>query len=838
MKGARALLIEALVSGPLRHAAGRTLLAILVIALGVALGLGVTLVNRSAASEVSLAARSLFGLADLIVQGASGGFDESLFPLLARLPEVALASPVVDVQARVAGRQGGLTVLGIDFFRASRMQPAIGLETPRTNLGPMSGDAAFLSAVAARDLGLEEGDSLDLQIGLETVGFRIAGILPASAYRQRAVVLDIGTAQWRLKQTGRLQRIELRLKSGTSPEEVERKIAALLPPGVTVTTPGAETDEALRLTRAYRSNLTALALVALFTGAFLVHSTQSLSVIRRRREFALLKAMGLSAREQIGSTLAGGLVVGSAGALLGVILGILIAKVGLNAFGADLGAGYFRGVAPSLKVNWFDASVFFLLGTAAAMAGTLRPAIAAARVPAALALKAGNMDDSQVRGNSVAGLTLWAVAAVLLLLPPIDGLPLAGYAAIAALLIGGVLMMPALMRSLLRCLPATRSVPWQIATAHLRGTARQATTSLSAILVSFSLMVAMAVMVTSFRTSLDQWLEKILPADLYLRAGFASETAYLAPADIELLSSVPGVQRVEPNRFTELAVAELRTPLTLIARPIDAASAERTLWLEAVATLPAPAGAQPVWISEAAADLLSLEPGGLFSASLGERAVQFAVRGVYRDYERQNGAVVIDRDAYIQLTADRRANAVWLWLDSEADAEQLIDSFQKQLPGVSDYDVRRPGEIRALTLRVFDRTFAVTYLLEIIAVGIGLAGIAASTSAQVIARRAELGVLRHVGLLRRQVGFMLAAEGALLGAAGVLAGLIIGSVVSLILIYVVNRQSFHWSMDVYFPAGLLALLSLSLVAAAALTALWSGRLALKDDVIRAVKEDW
>ena len=152
--------------------------------------------------------------------------------------------------------------------------------------------------------------------------------------------------------------------------------------------------------------------------------------------------------------------------------------------------------------------------------------------------------------------------------------------------------------------------------------------------------------------------------------------------------------------------------------------------------------------------------------------------------------------------------------------------------------MRRPGEIRALTLRIFDRTFAVTYLLEIIAVCIGLAGIAASTSAQVIARRAELGVLRHVGLLRRQVGFMLAAEGGLLGAVGVLAGLVIGSVVSLILIYVVNRQSFHWSMDVYFPWGLLALLSLSLVAAAALTAVWSGRLALRDDVIRAVKEDW
>jgi putative ABC transport system permease protein len=838
MTGAHAQLFAALVTGPLRHAAGRTVLAVVVIALGVALGLGVTLVNRSAASEVSLAARSLFGLSDLVVQGTGAGFDEALFPVLARLPAVALANPVVDVPVRVVGQQTAVTALGIDFFRAARMQPSIGVEAPRTNLSPLAADAVFLSPAAARDLNLKEGDTLTVQVGLAPVSFQVAGILPAAAYRQRAMVLDIGTAQWRLGQLGKLQRVELRLRSGAATEEVQQQIAALLPPGVTVTTPGAETDEALRLTRAYRSNLTALALVALFTGAFLVHSTQSLAVIRRRREFALLKAMGLSAREQIASTLAGGAIVGSLGALCGVGLGIVIAAAGLNAFGADLGAGYFRGIAPALKVEWLDVAVFFLLGTAAAIAGTLRPAVAAARVPAALALKAGDIEDPAVRGNSIAGVALWVLAGGLLLLPAIDGLPLAGYSAIALVLVGAVFLMPAVTRLVLRLLPETRSVPWQIATAHLRGTARQATTSLSAILVSFSLMVAMAVMVTSFRTSLDQWLEKILPADLYLRAGFTSETAFLEPNDVSALVALPEVERVDANRFAQLAVAGLNTPLALIARPIREQDAGRTLWLEAAATTAVPGDAQPVWISEAAADLLSVRSGDGFTGSIGERAVRFSVRGVYRDYERQNGGVVIDHDAYVRLTGDVRANAAWLWLKSGADVDALVDSIHERLPGLAEFDVRRPGEIRAITLRIFDRTFAVTYLLEVIAVCIGLAGIAASTSAQVIARRAELGVLRHVGLLRRQVGFMLAAEGGLLGAVGVLAGLVIGSVVSLILIYVVNRQSFHWSMDVYFPWTLLTLLSLSLVAAAALTAVWSGRLALRDDVVRAVKEDW
>lgn len=838
MKTAGLLRFEALVAGPLWHTAGRTLLAVLVIALGVALGLGVTLVNRSAADEVSIASRSLFGLADLVVRGTSAGFDENLFPVLARLPEVALASPVVEVEARVIGQQRTTTVLGLDFFRALRMQPDIGLEAPRTNLGVLEEDAAFLSPAAARDLGLVAGDTLALQIGVDTVSLRVAGILPAAVYRQRAVVLDIGTAQWRLRQTGVLHRIELRLRSGTSTETAITRINSLLPPGVTVTTPGAETDEALRLTRAYRSNLTALALVALFTGAFLVHSTQSLAVLRRRREFALLHALGVTARQQVGSTLLGGAIVGLAGAGLGVALGILLADIGLKAFGADLGAGYFRGVSPALDVGWIEVGSFLLLGTLAALAGTLRPALAAARVPAAIALKAGDMEEAAVQGHGGMAALLWLVAGLLLLAPPIEGLPLAGYGAIALILIGAVLFMPTIMRAVLRILPQTRHVPGQMALAHLQGTARQATTSLSAILVSFSLMVAMAVMVTSFRTSLDQWLEKILPADLYLRTGFASETAYLDPADIALLGGLPGVERVVPNRFSEIGVPGAPAPLALIARPIGEADAARTLWLEGTAAAPLPADTVPVWISEAAADLLILAPDSTFTAEVAARELRLSVRGIYRDYERQNGSVIIDRDAYIELTGDRRANAAWLWLEEGADATQLGAEIRNRFPHLGDYDVRQPGEIRALTLRVFDRTFAVTYLLEIIAVCIGLAGIAASTSAQVLARRGELGMLRHIGLTRGQTGAMLGAEGALLGALGVAAGLVVGTVVSLILIYVVNRQSFHWSMDVFFPWTLLAGLSFTLVLAAAATAVWSGRLALQDDVIRAVQEDW
>jgi putative ABC transport system permease protein len=296
---ARLSLLDAAAFGPLRQAPGRTLLAVLAIALGVALGFAVYLINRVAADEVQGASRSLFGLADLTVQSPGSGFDESLFPRLLRVPGVAAASPVVEVQVRLPGRERNLKLLGIDPFRALQMQPALagaGATAERQGQGLLAENSIWLSPAAAQSLELEVGDDLDVQVALDRVRFRVAGILPPGAYTQPVGLLDIGEAQWRLQRLGRLDRVDLRLAPQADRQAVRTAIAALLPPGAQVVTPGEATDDAVRLTRAYRSNLTALALVALFTGAFLVYATQSLAVARRRREIALLHAMGMTVR--------------------------------------------------------------------------------------------------------------------------------------------------------------------------------------------------------------------------------------------------------------------------------------------------------------------------------------------------------------------------------------------------------------------------------------------------------------------------------------------------------------------------------------------------------------
>lgn len=843
-------MIDAGVTGPMRFTPGRTLLAVLAIALGVALGFAIHLINRVAADEVSLAARSLFGVADLAVEMSGEGFDESLYPVIARLPGIAVASPVVEIEAKLIGRRGALTLLGMDAYRSRRLQPAfatLGAAMSRADSKPSALPVAFLSNSASRSLGLDAGDELEVQVGLRRERFEVGAVLPSEALRDRAAVIDIADAQWKFNRLGKLSRVNLRLRPGAGAQQVRESLAAVLPPGARVVEPGDATSDALRLSRAYRSNLTALALVALFTGGFFVYSTQSLAVLRRRREFALLHALGVTRSGQLGLTLLGGAVLGLAGSLLGLALGAALAQTGINMLGGDMGNGLFAGVAPRLQLKFWEAASFCALGAGVALIGTLRPALDAARVPTASALKAGDVASGHVASHGYVVLVLFALAGAALTMPAIAGLPLPGYVSIGLLIIATVIAMPSVLVALLRLMTARRgsSVPYEIAVAHLRGTARYATLSVSAIVVSFSLMVAMAIMVTSFRHSLDLWTQRILPADLFLRAGNAEQSAYLDEAAIEKIRTIGGITHVQVTRLAQVGVpvdaagrsAQYET-ISLIARDLDVRKVADTLWMERVADAPLPAGAVPVWISEPVADLFGLEPGAPVELLLAGKRVAASVRGVWRDYEHQRGAIVMDRDTYVRLTSDRLINGVWMWLAATANEDSIQRLIRDSLPADAEYDMRTPREIRRLSLQAFDRTFALTYALELIAILIGLFGISAGTSAQVLARRSEFGVLRHIGLTRAQIAATLAIEGAGLGALGVLAGLVTGGVVSLILIYVVNRQSFHWSMDVFVPVGLVTGLSVALIASAALIAVFSGRQAMRGDVVRAVKEDW
>jgi putative ABC transport system permease protein len=249
-------------------------------------------------------------------------------------------------------------------------------------------------------------------------------------------------------------------------------------------------------------------------------------------------------------------------------------------------------------------------------------------------------------------------------------------------------------------------------------------------------------------------------------------------------------------------------------------------------------GPPPVWVSEVAADFYGLHAGKRVRLPIGDAPQLFTVAGIWRDYARQNGAIAMNRELYVKMTGDRLVNDVALWLAPTAVIADVQNALRERLPGSPDVQIATTREVRDITLGMFDRTFAITYALEIAAVLIGLFGVSVSFGAQALARRREFGMLRHIGMTKREIGAMLACEGGLVGAMGVAMGLATGWLAGLILIHVVNRQSFHWSMELHMPWLTLAGLALLVVAAAIATAVWSCRTAMGEDVVRAVREDW
>lgn len=825
----------------------RTAVAVAAIATGVALGYAVDMINRAALMELSSSVNSLTGSADLEIRGPRTGFDEELYPAVARLPEVAVASPVVEVDARVVGRNGSLKLLGIDVFRAQHVTPNLAgrvADDSRGRLNLLDPEVVFLSPAASNWAGAQPGERIMVQVGLQNLALRVAGTLPGVSQSIRIGVLDIAAAQWHLHRIGTLQRIDVKLKPGVDVELFKRSLSAVLPAGVAAITPLDNVDRASLPSRAYRANLNVLAMIALFTGTFLVFTVEALSVVQRRAQFALLRALGVRRRGVLGLVVAESAMLGASGALIGLALGYALAAAVLHFAGADLGGGYFDGMQPSAHFDATSFALFFALGLLSAVLGGIVLAWEAAHACPAQALKATDEETSLERlctpmtlACAIGALTVGLLSTQM---PPVDGIPKFAYAAIALLLIGGILATPFVTKVTLNAMPRPRCAVPQLALAQITHSPGRSAIGLSSIVASFSMMAAMIIMVSSFRVAVDDWLQAMLPAPIYLRVSTVNggDSAYLSEKDQAMIAMTPGIRRVEFQRSTQILINERLPSVSLLVRPVDPFNPGAQLPLTGASIATTDGDPPPVWISEAMAGLYDLRLGQKVEFPLAGRHVMFTVAGIWRDYVRQFGVMVIRERDYRRLTHDSRVTDAALWPDPGITSAQLISRLRTRVQGRNQLEFSEPGEIRATGMRIFDRSFAVTYLLEAVAVFIAIFGIGTSFNAQALARIREFGVLRHLGIRRREIAAMLAFEGATLAILGVLIGLSLGWVIAMVLVYVINPQSFHWTMDLIMPWKLLAALASLVVFATALTAAWCARNAMSIDAITAVHEDW
>lgn len=879
--------------GDWRRHPGRGLSALAAVALGVALAFAVHLIHASALQAFAQSLRAASGQADVVVEGRHGDLPDEAFALLARLEGVQSASAVLEVQVLALGpadaardgqhRRVAVRLIGLDALLAPTMAPAL-IPHPAAKLRSSSGqssalagllfapDTVFLNAAAERALSGVVSSSEDaptgavsLQIGDRWRTLRVAGGVRAPG--PPLAVMDIAAAQDLLGRTHRITRVDLRLHPDVEPQTwlAAQQQAAGWPAQTTARIGSLEEDRAAALSAAYRANLSALALVALFSGAFLVHAVVSQAFARRAAQFALLGVLGLSARGRGVLALSEALVLGALGSALGLTLGLLLARWALTNLGGDLGAGFFQGTGSSglaqLQVSPWATLAFAALGLAAASAGGALAAWRAAHLSLAASLKgAGDvaLPLTRPRVRQGAALGLLGSGLLLALLPAWNGVPYAAYASVGCLLLGVAMLLPDLVRGMDRIVRPTgrRHALLMLASARVARRPDAAIALVGGVFASMGLVVALTVMVTSFRASVSTWLDTVLPADLYVRAAPSAtlgETAWLPEGLAEHARSLPQVRRVQALHTQMIALLPDQPRVALMARELTDPVRELPL----VGALQGPPSglraATPVFVSEAVAARLNKAPGDVFpefsdafqaiASAESIASATFYIAGIYRDYARSQGSLVVDRSIHECLVGIRPNSDLAIWLQPGANAVAVQQALREPARAATTdtardtLEIASSAEIRERSMKIFDRSFVITTWLQGVALGIGLFGIAAATSAQTFARRPEFGMLSHLGLSRSAINLLVALEGMVLTAVGAGAGLAAGLGVSAVLVHVVNPQSFLWTMDWHAPWGRLGQLWLLVTLCGAGAAWCSATLENRRGAVLAVREE-
>ena len=840
-----------LLSSAFRAQPGRWLIAGLAVALGIALAVAIHTVNRSALSEFSRALDLVNGQASAQIMMPTGEFSDQLYDKIATYQTelgIRAISPVLERNT------AQIRVLGIDIFQAGRVSPALMpfvSEDQQQQL--FSEDAIFLSAAAMQKLQLSVGDFIGLDYEGKAVRFKVAGTVPG-AVGQAIAVMDLGTLQWRLGGLGKISRIDVQLQDGKGVEEVANALQKLNL-GLRLISSQERDRRVSNLSRAYRVNLNVLALVALFTGAFLVFTTISFSVLRQQSQLALLSILGASSRWIFSLVLAQAAGISALGGLFGIGLGLTIAFVLLNVLGGDLGGGYFSGTVPPIEIDPLALFGFWILAIAVGLLAAYFPAKAATARHPAEQLRAGSIERvvRPVVHYRIA-LVFSLASFVLAFMPAMNDLPLAAYASIACLLFAGLALIPWLVQHCFSSLAHGLS-GWQkqsssliFAIWRLAQAPASSAGLIAGVVAALALTVAMVVMVASFRDSMTQWLDQVLPADLY--ANFKQlnlgDEFLKNPDLLNTLEKVPGIDRYELNLQRKILFQSDRPEVTLIARPIQQGRSAPTLPLIGpiypLSALSDQSALPVVYVSEAMVDLYDWHPGTIqilpaFNERQGSQKVWVA--GIFRDYGRQHGALVMDLGTYQTISGDQQYSGIAIWLVNQADPATVLTALRAAIPQFRDQEFMNRSDLRALSLTIFDRSFALTYALEIAALLVALFAVATGFAGQALLREKEYALVYYLGQSSTQRIVWISTESGLLLGLAVIWGTLLGLIMSQILIHRVNPQSFHWTMDTSVPFFALITLMLALLGLGIAAALWASKRTLNPvNLISALRAEW
>jgi putative ABC transport system permease protein len=838
----RALLALAAARFYLRHP-WQFLLAICGVGLGVAVYVGVDLANDSARRAFALSSTIVLGQTTHRLLPVGGELDEQVLRELIVERGLIRASPVIEAELRLGSDPARRhTLLGIDPLSEGGFRGFSGL-IPGANadLGALLATPAsvLVPRILTDRYGLAQGSRVDVRVDGRPVSIEVAGTVDATtpdAAGEAPFVADIATAQELTGRIGVLDRVDLIL------DPLQAAALAADPPrGTTLVPASSDVDAFADLTRAFHTNLQALGLLALVVGVFLIYATMSFAIVQRREQFGVLRALGLDRRQLLAGVLAEAAGIAVLATAIGLVLGAWLAHGLVELMLRTIGDLYFTAAvsAPPLSPRVFLIGA--ALGVVATLIAALGPAADAARTPPDAAMQRAALERDMRARSRVAGWTALpslAIAGLLLAYGPAD--LVTGFAALFFVLIAGALATPMLTAALMQIFerPAERllGLPGLLAVRGVTASLSRTGVAAAALAVAVAAVIGVGLMIASFRVSLIAWLDTTLAADYYISSGNEAGPGQAPGFDattIAALRQVPGVADLSLSRF-------LRVPTEHGEIGIRAIAAGPAGWgIDIVDGSPDRALAElaagdAVIVSEPLAYRLGLAVGDIISVPTPAGNRDWRVGGIGRDYNTGGGTIVISLAAFERGWGAQQPTTIGVHLHSARDARAVESALRDLLPGVP---VRSTRALRAVSLEIFDRTFTITEVLRILAALVAFLGVLSALLAIQLERVRELAVMRSIGFSPRGLAILVLGQTGLLGLAAGLVAVPLGAALSVLLIQVINRRSFGWSIDfIAAPEPMLGGIVLA-VAAALLAGIWPALKAARTPLDAALREE-
>ena len=845
------MILRALFLRPFLRRPWRFVVTVVGVAAGVAAVVSTVAASRAAVAAFADGVEEVAGAARLEVTRA-GGLPEGLLASLRPVTGDAVVVPLVEENVLLVELGDGVRLLGVDLLLDAEVRPVLEAEAGPPDLeATLLGFGVLISRPLAEQLGVSPGDSLTVSANGRRETLTVAALFEGerlAAVWERVLVMDVAAAQEVLGRIGRLDRIELVPRPGVDVERLRDSVAALLPDGAAVAEPSRRREFAEQMLASLRFNLVALSAISVLVGGVLVATTLATSVVQRRYEVSLLRSMGASPGRVAAVVVVEAAAIGLLGGAVGVLAGFAGARLALSSVRFTV-ASVVRGIpASEIRFDPTLAVVGVALALATALAAAVLPLIEVAAMPPLQGMREAVPRPLSVRTRyRVLGvlLVMALMVAGLVLLPAVASLPLPSMAAalvvMVAVLVGSGLLLDGLARVSRRPLGRVPVVALRLASAALSAGRRRAAWAAGAVAVAVALAVAIATKVHSFRTTVEHWTEAGMRADVWVRPLAAATGAWVGRLDPEIVTIAEGLfgaDAVDP--FYSVVIDYRGRPVSFAGAAFDVVQHHGSVPFpgrDSAAVFAEAYRRRGAVVNEPFANRFGVREGDVVRLELPGGTLEREVVGVFTDYSRSHGLVVVDRSDFLPFFPDRGPDDMALFLPPGADAEAARQRMLEAVRGRFLVEALVNRELKRAVLAAFDRTFAITTAMYLVAAVVSVVAVLTVLSTLIGERRRELATMRALGGSRRQLVAMVVAEAGLLGAAAAAAGTFAGLVVGVILVKVVNLQSFGWSLELVLPWASLLWMASWVVLACLLAGLPPALAAAKLEPASALREE-